>query len=274
MKTLIKELKNSVARVDALDKITGKTKYLNDIDFGKEVLHAKIVHSTKARAKILKINIPELPEGYFVIDYRDVPGKNATTMIISDWRPFADNDVRYIGETIILIVGPDKNIVYDIAEKVTIEYEDLEPVLNIEDSKKLLGGPIYEDDNIFISFKAGYGDVDEAFKKAKTIIEETYHTPYQEHLYMEVNGAVGVWENDKVSIYSSTQCPYYVRKATAPILGVEDGNLRIVAPPIGGGFGGKEHYPDIVSAVVAVATHKAKKTVKLILVQHIKLKKL
>lgn len=263
METFIKELKTSVPRVDALDKITGKTKYLNDIDFGNEVLYAKIVHSTKARAKILKINIPELPDGYFTVDYKDVPGKNAATMIISDWKPFAEDTVRYIGETILLIVGPDKNIVYDIAEKVKIEYQDLEPVLNIEDSKKLLGGAIYGDNNIFISFNAGYGDVDEAFKKAKTIIEETYYTPYQEHLYMEVNGAVGVWENGKVSIYSSTQCPYYVQKAASPVLGVED--VRVVAPPIGGGFGGKEHYPDILASVVAVAAHKAKKTVKLIL---------
>lgn len=263
METFIKELKTSVPRVDALDKITGKTKYLNDIDFGNEVLYAKIVHSTKARAKILKINIPELPEGYFTVDYKDVPGKNAATMIISDWKPFAEDTVRYIGETILLIVGPDKNIVYDIAEKVKIEYQDLEAVLNIEDSKKLLGGAIYGDNNIFISFNAGYGDVDEAFKKAKTIIEETYYTPYQEHLYMEVNGAVGVWENGKVSIYSSTQCPYYVQKAASPVLGVED--VRVVAPPIGGGFGGKEHYPDVLASVVAVAAHKAKKTVKLIL---------
>lgn len=263
METFIKELKTSVPRVDALDKITGKTKYLNDIDFGNEVLYAKIVHSTKARAKILKINIPELPDGYFTVDYKDVPGKNAATMIISDWKPFAEDTVRYIGETILLIVGPDKNIVYDIAEKVKIEYQDLEPVLNIEDSKKLLGGAIYGDNNIFISFNAGYGDVDEAFKKAKTIIEETYYTPYQEHLYMEVNGAVGVWENGKVSIYSSTQCPYYVQKAASPVLGVED--VRVVAPPIGGGFGGKEHYPDVLASVVAVAAHKAKKTVKLIL---------
>lgn len=263
METFIKELKTSVPRVDALDKITGKTKYLNDIDFGNEVLYAKIVHSTKARAKILKINIPELPEGYFTVDYKDVPGKNAATMIISDWKPFAEDTVRYIGETILLIVGPDKNIVYDIAEKVKIEYQDLEPVLNIEDSKKLLGGAIYGDNNIFISFNAGYGDVDEAFKKAKTIIEETYYTPYQEHLYMEVNGAVGVLENGKVSIYSSTQCPYYVQKAASPVLGVED--VRVVAPPIGGGFGGKEHYPDVLASVVAVAAHKAKKTVKLIL---------
>ena len=265
MKTLIKELKNSVPRVDAFNKITGKTKYLNDIDFGKDILYAKIVHSTKARAKILKINIPELPENYYIVDYKDVPGKNASTMIISDWRPFADNDVRYIGETILLVVGPDKNIVYDIAEKIIIEYEDLEPVLNIDDSKKLLGGPIVGNDNIFISFKAGYGDVDEAFKKAKTIIEETYYTPYQERLYMEVNGTVGVWENGEVILYSSTQCPFYVQKAVAPVLGVEESKVRVIAPPIGGGFGGKEHYPDIISAAVAVAVHKVKKTVKLIL---------
>ena len=59
METFIKELKNSVPRVDALGKLTWKTKYLNDIDFGKDVLYAKIVYSTKARAKILKINIHE-----------------------------------------------------------------------------------------------------------------------------------------------------------------------------------------------------------------------
>ena len=265
MKTFIKELSNSIPRVDALDKITGKTKYLNDIDFGKDILYAKIVYSTKARAKILKINIPELPDGYFTVDYRDVPGKNMTTMVVSDWPPFAENTVRYIGETMLLVVGPDKNIVYDIAEKIIIEYEDLEASLTIDDSKKLLGGAIVGDNNIFVSFKAGYGDVDNAFKKAKTIIEETYYTPYQEHLYMEVNGAVGIWENGKVSIYSSTQCPYYVRKAAAPVLGVEEDKLRIIAPPIGGGFGGKEHYPDILAAAVAVATYKAKKTVKLIL---------
>ena len=114
METFIKELKNSVPRVDALGKLTGKTKYLNDIDFGKDVLHAKIVYSTKARAKILKINIPELPEGYFTVDHKDVPGKNMTTMVVSDWPPFAEDTVRYIGETILLVVGPDKNIVYDM----------------------------------------------------------------------------------------------------------------------------------------------------------------
>lgn len=265
METFIKNLKDSIPRVDALDKITGKTKYLGDIDFGKDVLYAKIVHSQRARAKILKITVPNLPEGYYTVDYRDVPGKNMTTMVIADWPPFAEDTVRYIGETVMLILGPDKNIVYDIAEKVVIEYEDLPAVFTIEDSKKLLGSPIVKDDNIFVSFKAGYGDVDDAFNKAKTVIEETYYTPYQEHLYMEVNGCVGVWENGKVALYSSTQCPYYVRHAVAPVLGVEDSELRIVAPPIGGGFGGKEHYPDALAAAVAVATYKTKKTVKLIL---------
>lgn len=265
METFIKEMKNSVARVDALDKITGKTKYLNDIDFGKDILYAKIVHSTKARAKILKIEVPTLPEGYYTVDYKDVPGKNMTTMVISDWPPFAENSVRYIGETIMLIVGPDKNIVYDIAEKVVIEYEEFTPVFNIDDSEKLLGGAIVKDDNIFVSFNAGYGDVDKAFENAKSVIEETYYTPYQEHLYMEVNGAVGVWENEKVTIYSSTQCPYYVQHSVAPVLGVKDSDFRVIAPPIGGGFGGKEHYPDVIAAAVAVATHKTKKTVKCIL---------
>lgn len=62
-----------------------------------------------------------------------------TAMVVSDWPPFAEDTVRYIGETILLVVGPDKNIVYDIAEKIVIEYEDLEASLTIDDSKKLIG---------------------------------------------------------------------------------------------------------------------------------------
>ena len=265
MSTFIKELRDSIPRLDALDKITGKTKYLQDIDFGDDVLHAVTVRSTKARAKLIKINVPQLPDGYYTIDASDVPGNKEMQMIIADWPPFAYDIVRFIGEAILLVVGPCKNKVYEIADQITIDYEEMTPAFTMEDSEKLVGGAVHGDDNIFVSFKAGYGDTDNAFKNAKQILEETYYTPHQEHLYMETVGAIARIENDKVAIYSSTQCPFYVRHSVAPVLGYEDDDLKIVAPPIGGGFGGKEHYSDVVASTVAVACHKLKKTIKCVL---------
>lgn len=265
METFIKELKNSVPRVDAYDKITGVTKYLTDMDFGSDVLWAVHVRSSKARAKIIKRTIPNMPDGYYVVDHNDVKGDSTLHMIINDWPPFAGDTVRFIGEAIMLIVGQDKNKVYELASQVKIEYEDLPPVYTIDDSEKLLGGAIHGKDNIFVSFKAGYGDVDRAFSEAEAVIEETYFTPHQEHLYMEVCGAVGVWEDNKVSLYVSTQCPFYVRHSVAPVLGVAEEDLRVVAPTIGGGFGGKEHYADVVASVVGIAAQKLKRTVKCVL---------
>ncbi len=265
MNTLIDELRKSVPRSDAYSKITGKEQYLDDVDFGDDVLHAYTVRSAKARAKILKREIPALPEGYYCIDYTDVPGENALTMIIKDWPPFAEDEVRFIGQTILLIVGPDKNLVYELGKAVHIEYEELTPAFTLEDSKKIVGGAIHGEDNIFISFTAGYGDVDKAFTQADKVLEETYTTAHQEHLYLEVNGAVGLWIDGKVEIYSSTQCPFYVRHSVAPVLGYAEEDLTIKVPSIGGGFGGKEHYPDVIAATVAVAAYKLKRTVKCIL---------
>lgn len=268
MATYIKELKKSVNRVDAFDKITGATKYLTDMDFGDDVLHAYTVRSTKARARIVGRNIPTLPEGYYIVDYNDVVGDNKTHMIIADWVVFAKDEVRFIGETIMLVVGPDKNKVYEIGKSITIDYEDIPPTFTIADSKALVGGAIHGEDNIFAKYTAGYGDVDKAFKEAVKVVENKYYTPHQEHLYMEVSGTVGVWENGKVALYSSTQCPFYVRHSVSPVLGVADEDLKVFAPPIGGGFGGKEHYADVVAATVAVAVQKLKRTVKCILDRH------
>ncbi|MGL4985541.1 MAG: xanthine dehydrogenase family protein molybdopterin-binding subunit, partial [Treponemataceae bacterium] len=264
------ELKNSVARVDAANKIAGATQYLADMDFGCDVLHAVTVRSSRARARIVKRNIPVLPQGYYIVDHSDVRGKQTMQMIIDDWPVFASSEVLFIGQTILLVVGTDLNVVHSLARQVSFEYEDLPAVLTIEDSKSLLGGAIHGTDNIFASYTAGYGDVDEALSRASSVIEMSYYTPHQEHLYMEVNGTVGRWEvgDDgvgRVALYCSTQCPFYVRHSVAPVLGCKESELKVVAPPIGGGFGGKEHYADVVASTVAVAVQKLKRTVSLFL---------
>ncbi len=97
-----------IKRVDAYEKARGEARYVSDLKF-EDMQHARMIRSSIARGTIDNIILPELPEGYYFISAKDIPenGKNELWMIAKDWRCFADGDVKYVGETIGLIVGPD-----------------------------------------------------------------------------------------------------------------------------------------------------------------------
>ena len=118
----------SVKRLDAVEKAGGYAKYIADMDFGS-VLYGRLIRSTKSRAKLVNVSIPTLPDGYFYISRKDIPegGENRLHMITDDWRVFAEEEVRYIGETIGLLVGPDKSFLLKLEKLIEVEYEELVP---------------------------------------------------------------------------------------------------------------------------------------------------
>src|SRR5207244_4942300 len=89
------------------------------------------------------------------------------------------------------------------------------------------------------------GDVDKALGKADIIVEGTYRTGYQEHVYIEPNGVIDVPENGGLAVYGSVQCPFYVIKALKSLLG-DSFPVRVIQTETGGGFGGKEEYPSMI----------------------------
>ncbi len=259
------EIRKPVRRVDAVDKAAGFAKYISDYDFDG-ILYSRLIRSERPRAKIVSISIPELPDGYYCIDYRDIPegGKNNIQMIKDDWRVFAVDDVRFVGETIALLVGPDREKLLELLSGVKVVYEDMVPAYSIEEGLSCKGGPIVGDDNLFGEYNLVKGTPDDAFKDAHRVVEGTYRTGFQEHLYMEPQGMVGTWENGKVTIYASAQCPYYLQKSVAGVLGVDGPEVRIKQVTTGGAFGGKEHFPDVIAAPLAVAANKIKRPIELI----------
>ena len=259
------EIRKSVRRVDAVAKASGLAKYISDYDFG-DILYARLVRSTRPRAKILSVTVPELPEGYYYVDYRDIPekGKNRIQMIKDDWKVFAEDEVRYVGETIALLIGPDRERILSILSEIKISYEDREPAYTIEKALACKGGAIVGDDNIYGEYDLVKGDPDTAFNNAARVVEGTYRTGFQEHLYMEPQGMVGTWEGGRVNIYASAQCPYYIQKSVSSALGVDGKNVRIKQVTTGGAFGGKEHFPDVIAVPLAVAVNKIKKPIELI----------
>ncbi len=257
------QISTSIERVDAKKKTGGETRYIADVHF-EGLLYAKAVRSERARARIKEVSVPKLPEGYYYVDARDIPsgGKNNIEMIKDDWPVFADGEVRFIGQTIALVVGPDRKVLNRLRDQVKIEYEDLTPACTMDEAEEVKGGPIHGKDNIYADYHLKKGDPEGAFGRAARVIEDVLSTGYQEHIYMEPQGVVGKPEADgKLGVYFSGQCPFYVRHAVAATLGVPEEEVRVQHMVTGGAFGGKEHYPDAISTPLAVAVRKINKPV-------------
>lgn len=249
----MRDISESVKKKDHDEKMSGQAIYIADMKFDG-MLYGVIVRSTISYGKIKKITIPKMKDGYEVIESKDVPGKNLLRVITSEQPIFTDNIVRYIGEGILMITGPNKKQVENYSKQVVIEYDEFEGVLKIDKATEKAA-----------SYHYTKGNPKEIFDKATRVIEETFYTGYQEQAYLEPQGVIGIYENGKSIIYGSMQCPYYIKNAVMETMGVNEDKVQIIQAVTGGGFGGKEDYPSLIACQVAVAAKKTGHPVQLIL---------
>ena len=259
---------DKIRRSDALSKARGEAKYVSDYFF-EGMLHAQMLRSTEARADIVSINLPVLPDGYYFISAKDIPeqGVNSLHMIGDDWRCFADGDVRYVGETIGLFVGPSPAVVKSLVDNTRVEYRPKESCITIDDAIAVKGGSLLDgkDDDIMCQLYCEKGhDMEEVFKDADMVLTETFETGFQEHVHLETNGAIVTEEGDSYVIYISCQCPFYVRKSVAALLALPLEKVIIRQTTTGGAFGGKEHFPDVLAGPLLVAESRIHKPIKMI----------
>ena len=244
-------------RADAPRKIGGNAAYIADLSVAG-TLHARTFRSARARAKIISLRIPDMPEGYTVVDRSDVPGSNRVKIIADDQPFFAEGTVNYIGEPVLLVAGPDREVIDRILSRVEARYEDLEPILTIEDAE----GRGRE--GCFARYEIEKGDPETAFAEAAEVFEGEYSTGLQEHLYLEPQGVMAACENGRVAVYGSMQCPYYVKAALAQGLGWNEERIRVVQTTTGGAFGGKEDYPSLIAGHAAFAALKTGRPVRMV----------
>ena len=256
-------ISDPVVRTDFEEKISAMSRYVDDLTF-KDMLYAKTVRSQRTRAKIKNITVPYLDDGYFTVDYKDIPASNIVKEILDDQPFFANGEVNFVGEPIMLIVGKDPHKVAELAKKVVVDYEDIAPILSYEDSLSKHTTPIYGLNNCFAEYEISRGNVEKAFAQAERVVEKTYETGYQEHIYMEPQGMIAVYEHRTITVYGSMQCPYYIKHALEKAFGWNSERIRIVQTTTGGAFGGKEEFPSIIAGHAAFAAFKTGKPVKLI----------
>ena len=264
----ITKIDDRIIRVDAVQKARGEATYVCDMTL-PDMLYAYMVRSTVSRGKIKAIHLPEMPEGYYFISAKDIPakGRNELWMIMKDWRCFADEYVLYYGETIGLVVGPDRTVLKDLKAQIKIDYEEMTPAVTIDDAINCVGGPFFpeKNSNVMCELFCEKGrPMDEVFAEADEIFEETIETPYQEHVHLETNGAIVDMEDGKFVFYASAQCPFYIRKSVAGLLDIPLEDIIVRQATTGGAFGGKEHFPDALCGPLLVAENIIRKPIKMI----------
>ena len=239
-------ISKSVVRKDHEPKMSGRSLYVGD--YGNEgVLTGKFLRAKAARARILSVKVPELPPGYFYIDRRDVPGVNKVHIVMDDTPVFAEDITEYIGEPIAMVAGPDPKKVDELLAAIQVDWEELEPVLDIRKS-----------DTVFFDYEYGKGNLEEAFAQADKVYEEEFSTGYQDQTYLETQAMMAEpEENGRMFVHGSLQCAYYVHTALMQALGCGPDEVHVLQDVTGGGFGGKEDFPSILGCQVAVAARKA-----------------
>ena len=240
---------NNVARKDGIGKATGRALYADDLVF-PGMLHGRTIRSTIPRGRVRSIKLDFDPTGFTVVDHRDVPGRNIVDLIEQDQPFLVERDVRHMAEPILLLAH--ENLETLNAARVVIEYDEEVPVFDPELS-----------DGILKAIDIVKGDVDAALASADLVVEGTYRTGHQEHVYIEPNGVVAVPEDGGVAVFGSVQCPFYALKALRCLFG-PDAKIRVVQTETGGGFGGKEEYPSMIAGHAALLALKSGRPVKII----------
>lgn len=256
---------SSVPRKEGRDKVTGAARYIDDMRL-PGMIYGATVRSKFPRGRITNISYdPAINWDEFVIaTAKDIPGQNCIALILDDQPCLADGVVNHPEEPIVLLAHPDKHVLARAVEGVTIQFLPLPAILTIEESEKN-AQIVWGTDNVFKTFLIEKGDMDSVWDKAHFIVEGQYFTEAQEHLYIENNGMIAVFDPaNGITVWGSLQCPYYVHKALMKLCGLPEEKVRVVQMETGGAFGGKEEYPSMIAAHAAILAMKSGRPVKLV----------
>jgi putative selenate reductase molybdopterin-binding subunit len=256
-----KSLRSTVAALDARDKASGAARFAGDIGFHpddppRDILRAKVVRSPYALAEVEEIDdsaARALPGYRGMVTFRDVHGyreidsSSERSPVRSD-RLFMNRRARYVGDAIAAVAADDEytaqlavdlvRVVFDVREAHPDAERNLET-----DNRTIHGGAVagfagpQPASMPTIEYKRG--DTTKGFAEADVIVEGRYVTPLQCHAPIEPHAVVAAWNGDALTLWDSQQSVFAAQETLALALGIERQNVRVIAPYVGGGFGGK-----------------------------------
>ncbi|MDW8010557.1 MAG: xanthine dehydrogenase family protein molybdopterin-binding subunit [Sulfolobales archaeon] len=258
----------SLERADSMEKVLGRARFVEDF-FEEGFLVARIVLAKVPHARIRRMvydRALENPRIYRVLTHRDIPGENQVGYAIPDQPLLAEGKVRYYGEPIAVVVGEDPDSVNNAVDDVVLEADPLPVLYDPLEAMERRDVLVHEalGSNIAFRTKVRKGDVELGFSKADVVVENTYRTHHQEHAYLEPEAALAVPDlENRITVIATIQYPHLGQRIVARVLGIPSSYVKIVAPYIGGGFGGKDDEGPLVAARAALAAYHLRRPVLL-----------
>lgn len=257
--TDLKTIGKPERRVDSVKLATGRGTFVDDIAL-PGMLHARILHSPHAHARIARIDASQargLPGVFCVLTHQDVPRVPYTTAGQGWPEPspydtvMLDHKVRFVGDRVAVVAADDPELALRACQVIKVEYEPLPAIFDPEQAMAP-GAPVIHDQtdasgikdatrNLAAALEAEVGSVAQGFAAAEQVFEHTYRVPYVQQSSIEPHIAI-TWldEDSRLMVRTSTQVPFHVRRILAPLLGIPIRRIRVIKPRIGGGFGGKQ----------------------------------
>ncbi len=254
-----------IPKLDAPEKAGGRTRYIHDINLPGQ-LHAKILRSSQVHARIVRIDTAaakRLPGVHAVITAADVPWQRPIG-VAKDHLPLKGDRVRSPRDEIAAVAAESVEIAEQALRLIEVEYEPL-PALTSAGEALKPGAPLLHGDdlvwkapdgraevlhkasadNVAMTFEYEQGEVAQGERASDVVLEDVFSLHYVTHCCMGVSGVIAEFDaSGNLLLYSNTQVPFLHKREFAELLGIDPGRVRIIQPPIGGGFGSKlDIYP-------------------------------
>ena len=270
-------------RIEGPAKVSGRTVYADDMKLPR-MLHARILGSPYAHANIRSIDTVrarQFPGVEAVITSADLPQykKNPTNRrsIV-----FPDDEVLFCGQPIAAVLASDPHVAEQALELISVDYEVLVPVIDpleaMKDDAPLVRTPLHgidrseEQGHVAVDLESGNqedkssnvasttpfkrGDVEAGFAEADVIVERSWRSSMVHQSYIEAHSTIADYSDGELSVWTSTQAPFYIREELAATLEIPESNVRVTATEVGGGFGGKIYLTELMVSLLAMATHR------------------
>jgi CO/xanthine dehydrogenase Mo-binding subunit len=227
------------------------------------MLYGRTLKSPYPHARIAKLDVTKakaLPGVIVVIKGTDIPNNDGIIGIsAADLGVLTSDKVRFIGDEIVAVAAVDESVAEEALELVEVEYETLPAVFTIDEALKP-GAPRIHDEIPPLRVEAG--EVEEGYREADFIVEESFETQPIEHAPIESEAVVASFDGHNMIVWATTQVPYWDRAALSRAFGIPINRVRVITPHIGGAFGGRNKFRLVY--ICAALSWKARKPVKIV----------
>ena len=257
-------LNTRAPRLDGPVKATGKAKYADDLSM-PGMLYGAILQSPLAHAKILHIDTSralKLPGVKAVVTAKEAGlVKYGVSPARYDETLYAFDKVRYVGDEIAAVAAVDPAIAQEALELIKVDYEELPAVFDMFEAQKEGAPQIHAEfpGNLTAEVHQEFGDTEAVLASCDLVVDHTFLNKRQDAAFIEPHSCLAVFDLDgRLTLHTSTQVPHYVMRTVAMVLQMPVGNVRVMKPYVGGGFGPKcEATPlEMSAALLARQTGK------------------